>query len=151
MISAQTIAEDVAKGVSVVGTVANGIDDVLPWLMLAGGFIPGVDTVLSALQIAAPIIKKIAAVAPIAARAINAGIPVAVAIDTASPSIIADLKQMLAVFTGTSADAISNAEAYVFAGPVLMGRPWTDAEMQTFWDKADGTVRDGAGNRTGGW
>lgn len=155
--SAQTIAADIAKGVTVVGAVANDIDDVLPWLMLAAGFIPGADTVLAALQIASPIIRKIAAAAPLAADAINAGIPVAVAIDKASPSILADLKDMLAIFmthksgmTISAAD-ITDAQAYAYAGPVIMGRQWTDAEMQTFWDKADGTVRDAVGSNVDGF
>ncbi len=151
MISAETIAQDVAKGASVVGTVANGIDDVLPWLMLAGGFIPGLDSVLSILQIASPIIKKIAAAAPIAVNAINAGLPIAKAIDGASPTIVSDLKSMLAIFRGSSASDVSDAEAYTFAGPVLMGREWTDAELRSFWDKADGTIRDSAGNKTDSW
>lgn len=159
--SAETIAADLTKDITVVGAVANGIDKVMPWLMLAGGFIPGADSVLAVLQIAGPIIKRIAAVAPIAVDAINAGAPVVAAIDKAGPSILTDLKDMLAIITNagsgnatgtvvTGAD-ISDAQAYAFAGPMLLGRQWTDEEMQRSWDRADGTARDGLGNRTDGW
>lgn len=151
MVSAVTIAEDVEESATIVGKVASGIDDVLPWLMLAGGFIPGIDTVLSAIQIANPIIKRVATAAPIIAQTIADGMPVAQAIDAASPSVLADLKQLFALKTGVPVESVTDEQAYRFAGPVIMGRQWTDEEMQRSWDKADGAVRDSAGGKADAW
>lgn len=141
---AETIAHDAAIGITVVGKVASGIDHVLPWLMLAGGLVPGADTVLAALQIARPVLERIAAVAPVAVAAINDGEPIIAAIDRAGPQVLADLKDMLAIVTSAkigvriTRDDVSDADAYAFAGPLMLGRVWTDAETQGWWDRASG-------------
>lgn len=145
--NAVTIAKGLETGISIVGSTAGIANKVLPWVNLVAGFFPGAASVIAALQIAAPIIEKIAVVAPIAVKAIEAGTPIFNAIDGASPDLLSHIKQLYAVFanadpsrpeTGMTAADVSDQEATAFAGPVLMGRAWTDEEQQRWWDRQDG-------------
>lgn len=147
--SAVTIAQSIEKDVAIVGEVSSVAVKIEPWINLVGGLFPGVTSVLAAIQIAAPIIQKIAVSAPIATQAIEAGMPVFEAIDKASPELLAHIKALYAIFTNAdptrpetnmTADDVSDVEALAFAGPVLLGRAWTQPELERWWDVAKGTV-----------
>ena len=136
--SVVNIAEDIETGATVIGKVAGGIETVLPWLMLAGGFIPGLDSVISAIEIASPIIKRVATAAPLVVQALADGMPIAQAIDNSGPTVIDDIRQLFAWKNNTDVNSVSDEQTYQFAGPIILGRQWTDAEMQRGWDKATG-------------
>lgn len=143
--SATQIANAVATGAGIVGNVAGVAGNVLPYINLVAGFFPGAASVISAIQIAQPIIAKIAAVAPVAVKAIEAGGPIFEAIDKASPALLPHIKDLYAVFanadptrpeTAMVGSKVSDEQALAFAGPVLLGRPWTSEETQRWFDKA---------------
>lgn len=147
--SAVAIAAQLAHGTSIIGSIAGGADAALPWVKLVGGFFPGMVPIITGLQIAAPIIQKVAAAAPIATRAIEAGEPLAAALDKAGPEMLVHLKELYAIFSNAdpqrpqermTASEVSDEEALRFAGPVLLGRNWTAEEESRWFDIAKGDV-----------
>jgi len=119
----------------------------LPIAQFIAGFVPGLAPAIQVLSIAGPIIEKIAAGAPVAAKAIEAGRPIIEAIQSAGPTMLPSLKQLFAIAVNadpnrpeenaTAAD-VSDDQAIAFAGHALFGRPWTAEETQRWWDKAQG-------------
>lgn len=71
--------------------------DALPIIQFVAGLIPGAAPAVQVLSVALPIIAKIAAGAPIATRAIEAGRPVLDALSQHAPEIIGHLKELYAV------------------------------------------------------
>lgn len=145
--NATDIAKDLETGAEFVGNLTGIADKVLPWANLILGWFPGVTSVIAGLQIAAPIIHKISVAAPIAAKLIAAGEPIAASLDKAAPELLAHFKQLYAVLANhdplrpeikMTAGQVTDKEALVFAGPWIMGRPWTLEEQNRFWDRQDG-------------
>lgn len=119
----------------------------LPIAQFIAGFVPGLAPAIQVLSIAEPIIEKIAAGAPIAVKAIEAGRPIFDAIQTAGPKMLPALKDLYAIAVNADparpethliAANVTDDQALAFAGPVLLGRPWTKEETQRWWDRAQG-------------
>lgn len=147
MASAQDLTRRVANGIEVLATIGRIEKNVMPYATFIAGFFPGAASVLSAIAIAQPYIDKLVTAAPAVEAAVVAGAPILQAIHDSGPSVLQHVKQVFAIFanadparpeTGLTADDVSDADAVTFAGPLLLGRPWTDAETQRYWDKATG-------------
>ncbi len=157
MATGTEIAHGVATGIGVLAKIATVEKNVMPYATFIAGFFPGAASILSAIAIAQPWIDKAVAAAPAIEAGIEAGAPIIDAINQAGPQVLTHIKTAIAVLsnadpeipgTAMTAADVTDGDAVAAAGPLIMGRRWTQAETQRFWDKADGTSRDGLGNRT---
>lgn len=120
-VPSQTIVDDVAKGVKVVGAIASVEEKVMPYAMLVAGLFPGAASVLAAIAIAQPYIDKVAQYAPTVAAYVEKGVPVVDAIKQHAPEVIDHLKSAYATlkgiepnFANITADDVSETVAIEF-------------------------------------
>lgn len=161
MASGKDIAGGIAKGIEVLAKIGQIEHNVMPYATFIAGFFPGAASVLAAIAIAQPYIDKAVAAAPLLEKAVSDGAPIIDAIQSSGPGVLSSLKHAYAIFAnadparpeeGMTAADVSDEEAVKFAGPVMLGRPWTAEEEARFFAKADGSgMRDGLGNQTGSW
>lgn len=86
-----------------------------------------------------PIVERVAAGVPLVEKLIADGHDALDAVEKATPDFLPNLKKLaaLAIYGNTDATA-TTAQAMEYAGPVLLGRPWTQEETQRWFDKAQG-------------
>lgn len=135
------------KAITVTDLVARAAslgESALPAIQFFAGFFPGLAPAVTAVTVALPYIRKISEAAPQIRAAIEAGRPALDAIQAAGPQVLPYLKEVYAIAVNhdperpetnmTGAD-VSNEEAVTLAGPALLGRVWTDEELQRHWDR----------------
>lgn len=158
MVDLAKVAQGAGSIVDIVGRVATIGQDALPVLRLVADWspvpIPFLAPVVSALEIGLPYVQKIAAAAPVVHKAIDAGLPIAQAIQQHGPDLLSALKNLYAIANnadpGAQAklvpDQVSDQmalafahQSYAFAGKALFGgRRWTDEEYERWWNRATG-------------
>jgi hypothetical protein len=133
-------ADFVLTGVNVIESVANVAIQVAPFVQFAAGFIPGAAPVVQIVTAALPYVAKVAQYAPQARALIEKGAPIIEAINKASPDLFDALRNMTALSSGKQTSEVSVADVMRFSGPALLGRRWTDEEVQRWWDRAQGPL-----------
>lgn len=133
----------VGKLAGVALQVGDGVEAIDRYLGPFASFIPYYSQAMAVMKIAEPIVERIAAAAPAADRAIEAGRPLIEMAQSQLPRILPDVKALLAIAINhdperpeenlTAAD-IGDDEAKAFAGPVLFGRRWTREEENRWFD-----------------
>jgi hypothetical protein len=152
--TSSSIADTGIKFVDIVGKVAGialrlerGAESVADALGPLAGLIPYLPQVQAVMRIADPIIEKIATMAPAVHGLIEAGRPAIEVAQAVAPAVLGHFKDLLAIALthepfafnpALARQAISDAQAFAFAGLVLVGRPWTAEETQRWNDKATG-------------
>ena len=138
------IADRTISITEVIGKIARFGEYALPAAQLVAGLFPGGGTVVTAIQLALPVIKKISQAAPIIAGAIETGRPIIDAIRENGSELLQAYKQLYAIAvnhdperpeTNMTADDVDDTDIVEFCGPVLIGRRWTNDEMQAHWDR----------------
>lgn len=139
--TAVTIARQIEAFAKIAGEVAGAADSIAPYAMIVAGLFPGAASVLAGLQVAEPIIKKIAQIAPAAVQAIETGMPILAAFDK-TPELMPELKNLYSVLSAAdptvptmAPSEITDRQAVILAGPLLIGRQWTSDELERWWDK----------------
>ena len=107
--------------------------------------IPYFAAIVHTLDITAPYVTRIATAAPLIEKAILAGVPIAEAIQQHGPDLIGSLKQVYTIAMNSdptrrdqptiSVTEVTDEQVFHFAGPVLLGRRWTDEEYQRWWER----------------
>ena len=132
-IPSQTLVDDVAKGVKIIGEIASVEEKVMPYAMMIGGLFPGVATVLGAIALAQPYIDKVAQYAPQVSDVIEQkGVPVVDAIRQVEPALMGHIKSAYSALAAAdptlsnlSAGEISDAVAGEFFKTMLAANYFT--------------------------
>lgn len=130
--------------VELVGRAAAFGESALPVAQFIAGWIPGGGPVLQAITAALPIIRKIAAGASVATKALEAGRPIIEAVEKSGPGVMTHVRELLAIAinhdpdrpeTNMTAADVTDKEVEKFA--TLVFTPgWTNEETQVWWDRA---------------
>lgn len=138
----RTIVETIDDG-------ASFASDALPYIKFAASLFPWGRQILSVVEAVGPIVDRVRATAPVAISLINSGEAIYDALNKSGPSMVADLKEIYAIWSNKnpnvarfnmSASEVTNAQAVEIAGPILLGRRWTQEEEQRWFDKATGDI-----------
>lgn len=155
MVDVRKIADGAGSVVDIVGRVASIGKEGLPILRLVADWspipIPFLSPIVSALEIGLPYVEKISAAAPIIHKAIDAGVPIAQAVQQHGPDLLEAFRNLYAIATNadplvakkitptqvTDEQALGfAAQSYAFSGKALFGgRRWTDDEYRLWWGR----------------